>query len=213
MRKTATSGVLTARDLEIFGWLGRLPGASIEQIRRRFALGRTQDYRRLQVLGSFGLVRRRQLLAERPALYTVNGQSLRPGSYEHALALAELIVAREGENAAIATDQELRRERGGRSALSQVFGPDDLEVVASCRRIPDAVESLAGGGLRAYEIELSSKGRTRRESVLSAYALSGYRQVMWLVPNAGLARLIGEEIERMGLDGFMEVERGLEAGA
>lgn len=213
MRKAATSGVLTARDLEISDWLGRLSGASIEQIRRRFGLGRTQGYRRLQVLSSFGLVRRLHLLTGRPALYTVNGRPLRPGSYEHALALAELIVAREGENAAIATDQELRRERGGWSRLNTVFGPDDLDVIASCRRIPDAVESLAGRGLLAYEIELSSKGRTRRESVLSAYAISGYRQVRWVVPNSALARLIGEEIERMGLDGFMGVERGHEVGA
>ncbi|MGI9020098.1 MAG: hypothetical protein ACR2G3_05245 [Solirubrobacterales bacterium] len=213
MRKTATSGVLTARDLEISVWLGRLPGASIEQIRRRFELGRTQGYRRLQVLISFGLVRRLHLLAERPALYTVNGRSLRPGSYEHALALAELIVAREGENAVIATDQELRRQRGGRSALNGLFGPGELDVIGRCDRIPDAVESLTGGGLVAYEIELSSKGRTRRESVLSAYATSGYRQVRWVVPNAVLARLIGEEVERVGLDGFMEVERGLDVGA
>lgn len=212
MGETDTSGVLTARDLEISDWLGRLPGASVEQIRRRFGLGRTQGYRRLQVLGSFGLVRRLHLLAGRPALYTVNGRSLRPASYERALALAELIVARESENAAIATDQELRRERGGRSGLDGGFGPDDLDIIGSCGRIPDAVERLAGGGLLAYEIELSSKGRARREAVLSAYAASGYRQVRWVVPNAGLAGLIGEEIERMGLDGFMEVEGGLEAG-
>jgi len=212
MRKTTTPGVLTTRDREISAWLGRLPGASVEQIRRRYGLGRSQAYRRLQVLASFGMVRRLHILAGRPPLYTANGRSLGPASYEHAVALAELIVARELENAAVATDRELRQERGGRRALGRRFGPDDRQVIASCRRIPDAVELLCGGGLLAYEIELSSKGRTRREAVLSAYATSCYRRVRWVVPNAGLARLIGEEIERMGLDGFVEVERGLEVG-
>jgi hypothetical protein len=212
MREATASGVLMARDLEISEWLGWLPGASIEQIRRRFGLGRTQSYRRLQVLGSFGLVRRLHLLAGRPALYTVNGRSLRPASYEHALALAELVVAREREDATIATDRELRRERGGQRVLARRFGPEDLHVIGGCPRVPDAVESLPGGGLLAYEIELSSKGRARREAVLSTYATSGYRRVRWVVPNARLARLIGEEIERMGLGNFMEVARGLEVG-
>jgi hypothetical protein len=38
---------LTERDLEIVRWLDGLGGASLDQIRRRFGLGRTQGYRRV----------------------------------------------------------------------------------------------------------------------------------------------------------------------
>lgn len=212
MATTTRTGLLTERDREIVAWLGRLPGASVEQIRGRFGLGRSQAYRRVQVLSSFGLVQRLHLLAGRPALYAVRGQSLRPASYEHALALAELIVAREPEGAVIATDQELRRERNGEEVVAARLGDDRCAVVGACRRIPDAVELLPGGGLLAYEIELSSKGRSRRTKILSTYAASGYERVRWLVPDSRLAALIATEIEAMGLGGFMEVADGRQVG-
>lgn len=202
-----TAGKLTARDLEISAWLGRLPGASAVQIRRRFGIGRAQGYRRLQVLRSFGLVRQVQVLAWRPALYMVSGRSLRPGSYEHALALAELVVTREAAGSVIASDVELRRYRRGQGTLIEMLELEDLDVIVECPRVPDAVEWMGDGGLRAYEIELSSKGRTRREEILSAYAISSYRTVTWLVPDARLAELIDGEIERMGIGGFIEVAR------
>src|SRR5438477_7053597 len=89
------AGCLTERDLEVSVWVGRLLGASAAQIGHRFRLGRTQRYRRLRVLQAYGLLRRRRLLIGRPALYLVKGRRLRPASYEHALAVAELVVERE----------------------------------------------------------------------------------------------------------------------
>src|SRR5438874_195986 len=95
------AGVLTARDVEIAGWVGRLVGASGEQIGRRFGLCRTQLYRRLRVLLAQRLVRRRKVLIGRPALYVVGRRHVRVGGYEHALAVSELVVCRERAGAEI----------------------------------------------------------------------------------------------------------------
>src|SRR5918994_7176329 len=45
---------LTERDLRIVSWLDGLGGASMEQIRRRFGMGRTQGYRRVRVPQEYG---------------------------------------------------------------------------------------------------------------------------------------------------------------
>jgi DNA-binding Lrp family transcriptional regulator len=204
------TGQLTERDLEIAGWLDRLGAASIEQIAARFGLGRTQVYRRAQVLVSFGLIRRRKLLAARPALYTPTGRSLRPASYEHSLTLAALVLARERAGALIFSEAELRRERANQRALPSRRGEAELATVISCRRVPDAVEVLPTGGLLAYEVELSSKGRRRREAAIAAYAASDYRGVRWIVPDRQLAALLRAELHALGVEGFMEVWDGLQ---
>jgi hypothetical protein len=207
MIRTPTPGLIVARDLELVDWLDRLAGASVDQIRARFGLGRTQAYRRLQVLRDFDLIRRRHLSATLPPLYTVPHRSLRIASTEHAHALTELVVSIETSGREIATERELRRERNRQPALAGRLTSEQLETVLACPRVPDAAEPLASGGLRAYEVELSSKGRARRASVLAAYANSSYERVSWIAPQRQLRELIGREIAERGLTGFMEVDR------
>jgi hypothetical protein len=198
-------GYLTERDLEISAWVGRLLGASAEQIGRRFHLGRTQLYRRLRVLQAYGLLRRRRLLIGRPALYVGPGRRLRPASYEHALAVAELLVEREVAGAEVITEQELRRVRAHRRVVDDSVSYEDGRTILGCDRVPDMAERDQSGGLVAYEIELSSKGRHRRERVLSAYAASGYETVRWIVPDGRIRELVRTEILGNGLEDFTEV--------
>jgi hypothetical protein len=205
MSATATPGLIVARDLEVVTWLGRLAGASVDQIRRRFGLGRTQAYRRLQVLRDFGLVRRRHLSAILPPLYTVPSRSLRIASCEHAHALTELVVSIETSGGEVATELELRRERNRQTALACPLTAEQLATVRSCPRVPDAAEPLESGGLRAFEVELSSKGRNRRAAVLGAYATSAYESVAWIAPDPQLRDLIKGQVAEHGLADFMEV--------
>lgn len=185
---TRTPGLATARDLEIVAWLDRLAGASVEQIRARFGLGRTQAYRRLRVLQDHGLVRRRHLSALRPPLYTVCGRSLRIASCEHAHALTGLVVAVETSGGEVATELELRRGQRQQPGVDGRLSDQHRATVAGCRRIPDAAQLLAGGGLRAFEVELASKGRARRAAVLADYAASAYDEVCWIVPDSSFGR-------------------------
>ena len=77
--------------------------------------------------------------------------------------------------------------------------------VLGCPRVPDAAELLPSGGLRAFEIELSSKGRARRTAVLASYATSDYESVTWIAPDPQLRALINREVTERGLAEFMEV--------
>lgn len=209
MTVSATPGLIVARDLDLVAWLDRLVGASVAQIRARFGLGRTQAYRRLQVLQDFGLVRRRHLTATRPPLYTVPNRSLRVASCEHAHALTDLVVAIESSGGEIATELELRRERNRQPALAGRLNDRQLATVLACPRVPDAAELLGSGGLRAYEIELSSKGRARRSAVLASYATSDYERVTWIARDSQLRVLINREVTERGLAEFMEVRNGI----
>jgi hypothetical protein len=212
MSEELRAGVLMPRDFEVVDWLDRVGAATSEQIAARFALGRTQVYRRLQVLRGFGLIRRRRLLATCPLVYTPADRSLRPASCQHALALAELIVARERAGAVVLGEVELRRERAGQAVLGSRLGDAELQTLLGCGRVPDAVEVIPSGGLLAYEIELSSKGERRRQAVIAAYAASQYERVNWIAPNRQLGALLRGEILALGVDAFMEVSDRLPSG-
>jgi hypothetical protein len=164
-----------------------LVGATVDQIRLRFGLGRTQAYRRLQVLHAYGLVKRHRLLAERPTLYAARGQRVRIATFEHALAVTELVVARELAGARILTDTELHRARGEQRRLGLLPVDGGLALALECERIPDAAEVRRSGELWAYELERSSKGRRRREAILTDYAASSYQKVIWIAPDRQLA--------------------------
>ncbi len=198
-------GELTPRDFVVTDWLGRFNGVSLANIQTRFGMGQSQAYWRLQVLRDFGMVTAHHLLVELPTLYLPAGRSLRPASFEHSLRIATLVAGAEADGRRMITEVELRRERGGEDGFPEWASDHHRAVALGCRRIPDAIEVGASGGLRAIEIELSSKGSTRREQILGHYAASKYEQVTWLVPNDRLAALIEREIDRLGLARFMEV--------
>lgn len=202
--KRPTTGQVTRRDLEMVEWLARLLGASIDLIRRRFSMGQSQAYLRLKVLRESGLVDRRAVLAGRPALFSVRARELGPSTYEHAVAVASLVADLELRGARVATDVELRGVRNSQSLLMPL-DPTALETFIGCRRTPDVVERLDQGGLGAYELELSSKGRARREAILTQYALSDYEFVRWIVPDPALRALLRTEVSEMGLTELMAV--------
>jgi DNA-binding Lrp family transcriptional regulator len=206
-RPRARGGILVERDLEILAWLARLGAVSVQQIAARFGLGRTQAYRRLQVLADHGLIFGHRILAERPMLYAPRACRLSPATFEHTFALAELVVARELAGAVVVSETELRRERAERR-LDSRLGERQWRTLVACPRLPDVVEALGGGGLLAWEIELSSKGRRRREAAISAYAASAYERVAWICPEPRLRAFLAAEIEGFGLGGFMEVSAG-----
>jgi len=198
-------GLLTARDREVVAWLERLVGATVNQIRLRFDLGRTQTYRRLQVLQVHGLVGRHRLLVERPTLYAVRGRRIRVAAFDHGLAVTDLVLAREAAGSRVLTDTELHRARGEQRRLGLLPIDDALARALECERLPDAVEVRPDGSLWAYEWEASSKGRSRRHALLTLYAASAYQRVCWIAPDRQLAALIRADVEQMGLSEQMEV--------
>lgn len=205
MRASATTsrGVLVHRDQEIARWVDRVGAAGVEQIRRRFGLGRTQAYKRLRVLVALRLLRTQRLTIEIPLLWLPVGESVGLSRIEHLYRAAGLVAALESAGRTVATERELRRARRNPEAAAPVLA-GELATVLGCERTPDAVE-VSGDGLTAYELELSSKGKARRRQIFGAYAVSGYARVVWIAPSPPLAALLGKEIDESGLDRLMEV--------
>jgi hypothetical protein len=205
MAQVATNGLIVARDLEVVDWLERLPAASASQVAQRFGIGRSQTLHRLQVLRRHGLIARHYVLAFRPPLYTTAARRIGVSGYEHALAIGDLMTSLERDGRTALSEVELRRERTEPGAFESRLSEAQLDTVVACERLPDVVEIGSDQSLAAHEIELTSKGRTRREEILRAYAASDYSRVLWTVPDARLRRLLVDEIAEMGLSDFMQV--------
>lgn len=197
--------MLTPRDLAMQAWIARVGAATISQLRRRFSLGRSQAYRRIDALRQHGLLDRHRILADQPPAYAPPGKTVSPASFTHMVAVTDLVIDLELDRREIVAEIEIRRCRFGMGGLGERLADGQVEAMRSCKRVPDAVE-IRGGQLIAYEIELSSKGRSRREEILSIYATSSYAEVVWLVPSARLRSLIAEEVRGSGLEGFMRVQ-------
>ena len=198
------TGLLVRRDYEIANWVDRVGAASVEQVRRRFGLGRSQAYLRLRVLVGAGILTRQRLTMEIPLLWLPVGGSVGLSRIEHLFRAADLVASREAAGVEIATERELRRTRFNRRNAPRAIR-DQVDLVCACERMPDAVERSVAGGLTAYELELSSKGRDRRARIFNAYAMSGYERVSWISPSPQIASLLRREIEESGLTKFMDV--------
>lgn len=194
--------------MEIVGWLDGLGGATLDQIRRRFGLGRTQGYRRVQVLQDFGLLRRLRPLVNMPALYVAGRRTVKPWAFEHGLLVGDLVVDLELDGRTVLGEVSIRRERlDGWSGVGTPT-PAQLDAIKRCDRIPDLVELRPDGELVAYEVEIASKGRSRRERILTAYAFSDYVAVEWIAPERQLARLLRNDVREMRLDDLIRVTHG-----
>lgn len=200
---TTTTGVLVPRDQEIARWVDRVGAAGVEQVRRRFGLGRTQAYKRLRVLVALGLLRTQRLTIEIPLLWLPAGESVGLSRIEHLYRATGLVTTLEAAGRRVVTERELRRARRNPDAAVPALARE-LSTVLGCGRTPDAVE-VGAGGLTAYELELSSKGKARRRQIFAAYAMSTYARVVWIAPSPQLASLLGKEIDESGLSRLMEV--------
>jgi hypothetical protein len=186
---------LTERDMAIADWLATLTFAEADQVARRFTMSRTRAYARLGALRLAGLVTMHRIFYGRPAVFQAGNRRIRPGLYEHELALARLAAEMQAEGHDLYTDRQLQdpevRER--------------LEL-GQLRRLPDAA-IRSDAGLVAVEVELSSKGGRRRREILSAYALSPFARVIWLVRDNQLGDLISRDAAALGLEGRAAVAR------
>lgn len=200
--------LLTPRDLEIHSWIDRSGAATISQVRRRFRLGRSQAYRRIGALRQHDLLRRHGVYIGISPLYAPVGKTISSATFVHTIALTDLLVDLDLEGRSAMGEIEIRRDCFGEGELLSRLSPDQIDTVRGCPRVPDVIELGTSGGAIAYEIELSSKGKARRERIFSEYATSDYERVVWLSPDPGLRRLLSREAEQMGLGDFMEVRDG-----
>ena len=68
--------MVTERDREVVGWIGRLGAAAAADVMGRFGMGRTATYRRLAALVDDGLLATERLLYGQPTLYVATRDGL-----------------------------------------------------------------------------------------------------------------------------------------
>jgi len=170
------------REREIVRWVSRLGAVSVEQIGRRFGVGRSVAYEQVRRLVKFGLLERTQTAIGDPTLISATREgityaglglkrpTIRLGEVDHWLACADVAIELEDRYGAaqVLTELELRFEEmlAGEPIASAELG-DTLDGRPRLHR-PDLVVK-GEDGFTVYEIELTPKSRWRLEAILRAW--------------------------------------------
>ena len=186
----------------------------------------TAAERRLRALVRTGILQRRRLFDRRPAIYQITrlglaviGSRLPPPrldlrSYEHDIGLGWLwLAARAGRFGALSDLVSERQMRSDDAASNRRGEPLAVRLggVGPGGRprlhYPDLLLLTASGHRVAVELELSSKGRTRRERILAGYAGDPRIDVvLYLVERKQLGRELAASAARLGISGMVHVQ-------
>jgi hypothetical protein len=182
---------------------------------------------RLNRLARAGYIESVRLFHDQPAMQLIArdglkvlGSRLPPPkldvhSYQHDVGVAWLwIAARRGTFGPlreIVGERRMRSHDGVRDREGEPFavklggfGPWGRERL----HYPDLLLRTADGRQVALELELSSKGRARRERILAGYAGDPrFDGVVYLVQNASIARSVKAAARRLGITSLVHIER------
>jgi hypothetical protein len=171
-----------SREREIVEWVARLGAVSVEQVGRRFEVGRSVAYEQVKRLVEFGMVERTQTAIGDPTLIsatrdgiTYAGLGLQPaririGEVDHWLACADVAIELEHRYGAerVLTERELRfqAQLAGKPIGAAKLG----ETLNGYWRLhwPD-LAVRTDEGLVVYEVELTPKSRRRLQAILRAW--------------------------------------------
>lgn len=177
-----------ARDRAILAWVGRLGVVRLDDVRARFALGRTVAYRRTAALIEAGLLERVRVLYSEPALLRATRTGLRyvglpfsvaslsPELTQHWITCARVALCLEREHgaAAVLSEREIRaaERASGRPLASAKLG----EHASGQARLHRADLALViADGIVAVEVELTPKAPRRLEAIIRAW-----RRASWV---------------------------------
>ena len=185
-----------SRDREIVCWVARLGAVSVDQIGRRFCVGRSVAYELVRRLVGLGLLERTQTAIGDPTLIsatrdgiTYAGLGLRPptiriGEVDHWLACADVAIELEQRYGAerLLTERELRFEA---QLTGKPVGAGKLgETLNGYWRLhwPD-LAVRTDDGLVVYEVELTPKAQRRLQKILRAWRRArGVERCVYLCP-------------------------------
>jgi hypothetical protein len=181
---------------------------------------------RLRVLERSGHLRREQPFGAGPSFWLITARGLRAidsrlrpprlslACCEHELGMAWLwLAARQGAFGALAQlvgEREMRSRDATRSPGAEPMAVRLGGYGAGGRErlhYPDLQLFTRSGKRVALELELSAKGRTRREQVLTGYAADARIDVvLYLVESRSLGRSIQRSARRMGIEHLVHVQ-------
>lgn|GEM_PF-7128009 len=192
----AVTGIkLMPRDKDICVFLQRWRYANIDQLVAKFDASYSVMYRRLGKLSQAGLIKQEQVLTKDLGVYrclpkgrALAGTGLPPVEhislhlYRHTVAVVDVALAIEKEDARILSETELRSDKG-MNTFSAKRGKKD--------HCPDIIAYMPDGSTVAIEAELTGKNKERIQEILLWYFQhSEYQQVRYYVPNEAMAQRI-----------------------
>jgi hypothetical protein len=202
--------VQTNRDRQIASWIGQVGAAGAEHVMRRFGMGRSWAYARLNRLVTDGLLIERRLLFGRPGLYLATAEGLRwcglqhlgvqrvgPGAFEHAWQVASVAAEPLRDGWRLLGEREIRfceLEGDGLLASARL---GELPGGRPALHRPDLALVSPTGGVFAIEVELSLKGARRLDAICRGYARARHVQQVVYLATPQAARALERSIARV----------------
>jgi hypothetical protein len=219
---------ITDRDCRILAVAAEHRFVLAAQLARLLAISTDAAAARMRALGEAGYLTIAKPLREEPPLHQVTTAGLcaigsdlsrpRPvdlSTYRHDAGLAWLTVG-----AQRGMFGPLREIVGERRMRSEDRRNDEREVVHGVRlgsagldgrprlHYPDLVVVTATGHRVAFELELSTKSKRRRDAILGAYAADRrIDAVVYLADHPSRRRAIEQSVRRVGVGDLVRVER------
>ena len=135
--------------------------------------------------------------------------------FKHDVGVAWLWLAARGE--AFGEVEQVIAERALRSRdARRVAGEEPLAVRLGGQgpggrdrlHYPDLLLVGRDGRRTALELELTAKSRTRRETILTGYAIDNrIERVLYLVESDAIGRAVGATVRKLGISGLVAVRR------
>lgn len=217
---------ITDRDRELLAFLASHRLALSVHVQALLGVSADVARTRLGALAREGLVNKERIFDRQPACYLIMRKGLAAidselptprldlRCYEHDIGLAWLwLYARSGSFGSL---EEIRSERQMRSLDASSEGPAEPLAVrlggvgpGGRERLhyPDLLLTSSGGHRIALELELSSKGRTRRERILAGYAADArVDAVVYLVRHPQVARSVRGTAAKLGISAMVHVQ-------
>jgi hypothetical protein len=220
---------ITDRDRELLRFLAAHRLALADQVQALLRISAAATSARLRPLSRAGLIHTETVFHRQPACHQITrkglaaiGSELPPPrldlrGYRHDVGLGWLWLAARagtfGPVSEIVSERQMRSHDGiAQAAGEQVpFGVKLGGVGPGGRdrlHYPDLVLRTASGHRVAVELELSPKGRGRRERILASYgAERRIDAVLYLVEDPAVGRAIRGSAARLGLSDIVHVQR------
>jgi hypothetical protein len=219
---------ITERDLTLLAFAAEHRFVIAAQVAVLLSATEAAADARLRALGKGGYLRSERKLFRQPASHQITRDGLRAAAsdlpvphpvdlavYRHDLGLGWLMLAarrgRFGSMADVVSERRMRSHDGRDPARSERFGVRRGGVGADGRErlhYPDMVAVTASGHRVAFELELSTKTRDRREGILAAYGADrDVDAVVYLVERAAVGRAIQRSAARVGVQDRVHVQK------
>ncbi len=177
---------------------------------RRFNMGRSWAYRRLNVLVADGLLAQRTLLYRQPGLYLATAEGLRwtglahlgvqrvgPGGFEHAWHLATVAAHPLRHGWELLSERDLRFAEAQTGTLAASVKAGELPDGRPALHRPDLALVSPAGGVFAIEVELSLKAARRLDRICRAYARARHLEQVIYLATPQAARALQRSIDRV----------------